>query len=157
MNKKIYIIALFFFFCSCNNPQGNSNKVTTPNKVSSAKKFNNSTWVYQGIGENGKIPDTIIFKKGDKLLYIGHEPNVNELCPYSLNKDTLIFISHVTIYDPKDFEKEIICEYHIKTLIKEDTLTYISSDMKNPSVNSSKHFDYIEDDVRFKRIKKNAL
>lgn len=158
MKNTIYLfLVLLIYFTSCTNEQSKTQKLSTTIEIALSQKFTKSVWVDQSIGENGEIPDTIIIESNKSLTYIGHEPNGKELCPYSINKDTLTFISHGTINDPKDFDNEIICEYSIKTLIKGDFLTYISVDMVNQLDKSSKHFDYRDYNLKFRRIKKNAL
>jgi hypothetical protein len=157
LKTKIYFILLCYFLYSCNNEQLKSQKTVASIQNSLDKTFINSVWVNQPIGENGEMPDTIVFQKNNYLIYIGHEPNSKDLCSYILNKDTLTFISQGTINDPKDFDKEILCEYSIKALLKGDFLTYISVDMKNPADRSSKHFDYRDNNLKFKRIKKEVL
>ena len=147
--KKILLLSIVIYHISCyaQSTKGSTKIINQDSSLQKLKSGNiykllNSTWTNGGVGVNGEIPDTIMFIKADSLLYIGHEPNTKEICPYYFVKDTLIMTQKDIIYDIDDVNYNKVKTYIIKIYYSNNRLKYISGDYKLTTDKIWTHFDY---------------
>jgi hypothetical protein len=130
MNKVFAFVAFsFFLFNSCT--ELDQDKSVKPiNEINSELSFENlkySVWVDGEIGQNGELPDTIVFIKIDSLLFLGQEPSTSEVCPYFFEKDTLTFIDHGTVDDDST-----LWTYISRLKFENNKFKYLYIDYKSP-------------------------
>jgi hypothetical protein len=129
---------------------GNTVKNTTSTSLLSFLNLRGSKWIIGEVGLNGEKPDTMIFATADTLFYISTDTG-KELCPYILDKDTLIFYNHsieADLYSSDDLN----CKSTNKLHYKNNSLKYIYSDKKCTGDQVAKRILMDSLDLRFKRL-----